>query len=730
MLTQVGYVSVKAEDAYHCLLSIPINKARANDFLDGLEAAWSFHSTQSWLKDPPSTYTAKPVDLIGSLSDIRAGVENGTVDGEYKLQLAVQDLIWQVADGHFTFDMDLGSAFKFTDNETGSIVSIAEHSNELPLRYYSITDLRAALSGTANISAITLINGINATRYMQSLAYYTYYADPDSAWNQAFTDIPRTDMHQYYGIFSSGPFRSNLYRGPVTTISYANGTSNNYTNMASSPLDFTGVDSGQAFYDKFISTKLNTTCNFTAGGLTAPQQTQNTTGAVIRPHFPASQYVDAEGTIAGYLLNGSYSDIAVLSITSFEENAPQISQKVLSNFLDACQKTGRKQLLIDVSSNSGGNAFLPFDYFKQVRRSRCSYEPLLMCQLFPSVEPYNANIARASPELDLLLSNVSAANEMRRQQGTSLEELETSGGYLIFDTATYTSLNGSALSSQELLGPVAYHGDVYTNLFSRHYSDPNVTLAGGSLVVSGYGNMSSVAPQPFKSEDILLISNGQCDSACALFAHYLKYQGKVKQLAIGGRPQEGPMSAVGGTRSSLVESLWNLMEYVEAGQTLLPNFKELIEVTQLGSLAKNGCALQNRAADPTLQTALQVNLFNNIAQGDENLTPIQFTYEAADCRIFNTAAMVLNMTATWTAAADVWRGNFHGCVAGSTGQNTSLSGDGGLYNGGKLDNDTVIGNGSTQGGTSHSNTLTSGAAKNTLYWLLPGLAFAGAIAGL
>lgn len=315
---------------------------------------------------------------------------------------------------------------------------------------------------------------------------------------------------------------------------------------------------------------------------------------------------------------------------------------------------------------------------------------------------------------------------MRRQQGTSLEELDTSGGYLIFDIATYTSLNGS----QVLLGPVAYHGDVYTNLFSRHYSDTNVTLAGGNLVVSGYGNMSSVAPQPFKSEDILLISIGQCDYACALFAHYLKYQGKVEQLAIGGRPQEEPMSAVGGTRGSLVEPLWNLMEYVEAGQTLLPNFKELIKGTWLGSLAKNGCALQNRAADPTLQTALQVNLFNNIAQGDESLTPIRFTYEAADCRIFNTAAMVMNMTATWTAAADIWRGNFHGCVAGSTGQNTSLVDDGRLYNGGKLDNDTVIGNESAQGGTFYSNTLTSGAAKNTLYWLLLGLAFAGAIAGL
>ena len=81
-------------------------------------------------------------------------------------------------------------------------------------------------------------------------------------------------------------------------------------------------------------------------------------------------YMDTAGTIAGYFLSGSYSDTAVLSIFSFADtSSPQEAQQVLSDFLEASRNASKTKLIIDVSSNVGGNVYLAFDYLKQVRSS-------------------------------------------------------------------------------------------------------------------------------------------------------------------------------------------------------------------------------------------------------------------------------------------------------------------------------------------------------------------------
>jgi len=81
-----------------------------------------------------------------------------------------------------------------------------------------------------------------------------------------------------------------------------------------------------------------------------------------------------------------------------------------------------------------------------------------------------------------------------------------------------------------------------------------------------------------------------------------------------------------------------------------------------------------------------VNIRNNIRIGDTSLTPLQFVYEAADCRMWYTVEMLYSQTFLWERGADAafeyrtengsWSSPF--CVAGSTGHPTSLSG--GLQN--------------------------------------------------
>ena len=75
--------------------------------------------------------------------------------------------------------------------------------------------------------------------------------------------------------------------------------------------------------------------------------------------------------------------------------------------------------------------------------------------------------------------------------------------------------------------------------------------------------------------------------------------------------------------------------------------------------------LANLTTLPMLRsTATGVNLRDSILKPnlDDGL-PAQFVYEAADCSLFWTAPMVINVRAVWIAAADAaWGG---GCVAGS-----------------------------------------------------------------
>jgi hypothetical protein len=76
----------------------------------------------------------------------------------------------------------------------------------------------------------------------------------------------------------------------------------------------------------------------------------------------------------------------------------------------------------------------------------------------------------------------------------------------------------------------------------------------------------------------------------------------------------------------------------------------------------------------TVGNAINVNFRDGIRDMDlasntneTNNVPLQFVYEAADCRILYTKAMTVDVTAIWKAVADsTWGGKSH-CIAGSLG---------------------------------------------------------------
>lgn len=79
-----------------------------------------------------------------------------------------------------------------------------------------------------------------------------------------------------------------------------------------------------------------------------------------------------------------------------------------------------------------------------------------------------------------------------------------------------------------------------------------------------------------------------------------------------------------------------------------------------------------------------INLRDNLRRNDTSQTPLEFIYEAADCRMFYTAPMINDVTMVWKGVVDrMFRNGTAQCVQGSTGDPSSISG-GGQVKGGSV----------------------------------------------
>jgi hypothetical protein len=134
--------------------------------------------------------------------------------------------------------------------------------------------------------------------------------------------------------------------------------------------------------------------------------------------------------------------------------------------------------------------------------------------------------------------------------------------------------------------------------------------------------------------------------------------GNVKSIALGGRPGVEKIQAIGGTKgaqSFAFDNVFILSQFFlqSKGNNITAEATALSSLTDLP---------QNRSLDNGLNFSDQI-LQANVKDG----VPAQFVQEMADCRMFFTPAMIMNVTAMWEAAANVaWRG--YACVAGGISQ--------------------------------------------------------------
>lgn len=134
----------------------------------------------------------------------------------------------------------------------------------------------------------------------------------------------------------------------------------------------------------------------------------------------------------------------------------------------------------------------------------------------------------------------------------------------------------------------------------------------------------------------------------------------VKTVVAGGRPTPGPMQAAAGTRGAALYSSFNLDQDFELARSL----------DEQVAGATNATIPEVREPGMYIKYA-GFNLRDQIRENDP--TPLQFKYQAADCRIYYTLSNLYNMTRLWYDVAAAAFTDPSLCVQGSTGYSSSTN---------------------------------------------------------
>jgi hypothetical protein len=236
--------------------------------------------------------------------------------------------------------------------------------------------------------------------------------------------------------------------------------------------------------------------------------------------------------------------------------------------------------------------------------------------------------------------------------------------------------NDNFTSWEDYFGPHERNGDNFTTVarwdLNNFFSDDL------SMDITGYASRTDLLNrnQPFESKNIVMLLDGTCGSTCAVFAEFMKIQGEVEAIVVGGKPEEGPMQGVAGSKGSQVYGFFQVYSEAARAYRAVPDHQAELNKTEMGELVNAHRPIMRTAWGADGNSRSRINLRDNIRLGDETETPLEFVYEASDCRLFWTSEMIRDVTSLWKKTARVqWGGEKEKlCVKGSTGHISSLSG--------------------------------------------------------
>ncbi|RMZ22528.1 hypothetical protein D0859_13440 [Hortaea werneckii] len=644
----------------------PKRVANADDhivaLMDSIRPYLDWQTTIEYLADPPAEYASKvqaPYDFWADWDDIYQRVMHGAYTSEYAFGWDLYRSFQKAHDGHFVYYPDSVTLI-FSYGRTEPLVSVSGDGTSIP-EVYAYSDVLASSFGNISYtpSPLATIDGQDSTEWLLNFSEYGSLQDPDALWNNMFYLLAQVSLGPTgtgAGTFAGGGRGRWVYPGACTTMGFENGTTLTIDNFAKVQVPFDGITSGEDLYRTYFTPdpedlgdaeSLATMTSSSSSVASSTSSSATSTSTIPAPGYPTPLVREKNNLNSGYFLEGEgYNDVAVLSVPSFVGSVEdeRAFQAVNTYTINQAVAQNKSKLIIDVSANGGGTILQGYDLFKQ---------------LFPHILPYGATRFRAHEALDLIGQEVSHFSGLVPR---SLKTNETVRDWVstVFNYRTDADVNYEPFDSwAEKFGPHAYGPapDNFTSLIRWNLSDILTPENSGGIDVSGYLNRSNITTQPFRAENIVIVYDGYCASTCTIFSELMRQQAGVRTIALGGRPNQDPIQAVGGVKgtndfpySYILAAAAFPFEYQYLHDSSYYDTTALGEYNDLAILRSTDAVINSR---------------DGIREGDDDQTPLQFRYEAADCRIFYTPEMAVDQTAAWKTVADTaFRGISH-CVAGN-----------------------------------------------------------------
>ncbi|KAJ4044557.1 hypothetical protein NW761_008532 [Fusarium oxysporum] len=621
-----------AED---CLQSMPFYPELADLFLEELGKYVQWQSTLETLKNPPDTYMSSPTDILDGLETIR----NTKYSSQWQFDQAIKALINSANDGHFYVELCSFTPFTFMRNT--ALVSVSTDGIKAP-ELYTLTDAELLNRAQAEVSPVVSIDGRDASSYLKEIEDQVLSQDPDARYNTLFFSFSGNPG----GVLDG----RNVYPGSnITTLEFRNGSTLEVKNMAE--LNDPGFEArnGKDVFDMYCRpTPSNSSDN--SSTLEPDVKPPLKSGPV---GYPEPLIRDPYNQMNGYYLD---DDTVVMMIPSFDGDGLPPNQSLTfghyaTKIVSKALADGRTKLIIDVSGNPGGDVDRAFNLFKL---------------FFPSEFPYSANRFRRHEVSEGLVKILSAVN-----RSTALENIPNNVDFMAYSVAVTPDQEAGFESYEDFLGDTTDLGTPVSSLFASF----NFTEASGNsdTPIRGYAGRPLNRTQPFKAGNILIIGDGLCASTCSIFVNLMTNIGGVRALPFGGHPNGQPMQIMGGVRGSQTLTFDDIATAVSVAKAVYRETPEKLEfITKEENERLMKLAPRPLEEFPIKLGAGQVNFLNAYQEGDDDL-PLQFQYQAGDCRLYYTAENIYHPETIWKSAKETIWGN-RSCIKGSTGGTGSLEG--------------------------------------------------------
>lgn len=258
--------------------------------------------------------------------------------------------------------------------------------------------------------------------------------------------------------------------GAQLSVKFGNGTEKIIQKTATPSEKFFSYENGTHLYDiECLPRDLSTASSSPSGAETASSEI---------PGFPSTTWRNSANSIAGYYSELSeLENTAIIFLPTFSSSASEVA-KIAVDFLQNSTESGKKNVLIDLSSNPGGYMSIGID---------------LSRIFFPNAAPYTATRFRAHDAAKYLTKAYSRDNSTDTSNVFAYRQMVPP------DQSTDFS------SWEDLYGPHEILGSSASSLLANfNYTSTSTE----NFPISGYGPVPlNPSKAPFSADNIVIVSD-------------------------------------------------------------------------------------------------------------------------------------------------------------------------------------------------------------------------------